>query len=47
LLDGALFPSLDALVQIFEGPAQMAAQGRTHTAFARAHKTYQDDGPNP
>ena len=35
LLDRPLRPSLDALVQIFERPAQMAAQGRAHAALCR------------
>jgi hypothetical protein len=37
-LDGPLFTRLDALVQIFERPAEPGAQGRADSALSRAHK---------
>ena len=47
LLNGPLFPSLDAVVQIFKWPSQPTAQGRAHAALPGAHESHQYDGPNP
>jgi len=47
LLDAESFTCLNALVQILERPAQLAAQRPAHTALPGAHKTDQEDHPPP
>ena len=39
--------SLDAIVQIFERPAQPAAQSQAHTALAGAHEAHQEYARTP
>src|SRR5713101_3512106 len=47
LLNRAAFLSFDPLVQIFEWPAQLTAQGQAYAALARAHEAHKEYGPRP